>query len=161
MIEFLTNPIFKYAILPISTAILGIAVKFVSRNDQYAKFKKEDMAVGLELGLSACLMFIVLTTDKAKKLIDTNKILSDMLNASPIDGIMASKIQSQAQLLSSNIASSGWLTFFLFLGLAGISTLVRKYGWQSETEMSTLIGVTIPLIFGILAIISVMAGVSQ
>lgn len=79
MVEFLTNPLFKFGILPIGSAMLGVAVKYASRNDQYAKFKKEDIAVGLDLALTACLMFVVLTTDKAVQLISANNALSAIL----------------------------------------------------------------------------------
>jgi hypothetical protein len=161
MIEFLTNPVFKFAILPIGSAILGVGVKYISRNDQYAKFKKEDLAVGLDLALTACLMFVVLTTDRAVKLLAMNKTLSDVLSMQPFDVVVATKLQVKAQLLSGQIASSGWLIAMMFLGLGTISTIVRKFGWRSETEMKPIIGIAIPLTFGILAIIGVMAGASQ
>lgn len=161
MVEFLTNPIFKFGFLPIGSAILGVAIKFTSRNDQYAKFRKEDIAVGLDLALTACLMFIVITTDRSVELLKVNKEVAKLLNIPPIDTAAAGKLQTQAQLLSIQIASSGWQIFLLFLGLVSISTIVRKWGWKSETEMYPIIGIAIPLAFGILAIIGVMAGAIQ
>jgi hypothetical protein len=161
MVEFLSNPIFKFGILPIGSAMLGVAVKYASRNDQYAKFKKEDIAVGLDLALTACLMFVVLTTDKAVQLISTNKALSAMIKQKPLDVTALAEIQAKAQLLSGQIASSGWLIAIMFVGLGFLSTLVRKFGWESETEMKPVVGIAIPLIFGIIAVIGVMAGASQ
>ena len=160
MIEFLTNPIFKFGILPIGSAILGVGVKYISRNDQYAKFRKEDIAVGLDLALTACLMFVVLTTDRAVKLLRINEALSDVLSKQPFDTTMAAKVQTEAQMLSGQIASSGWLIAMMFLGLGAISTIVRKWGWHSDTEMNPVIGIAIPLTFGMLAIIMVMVGAS-
>jgi len=157
MVEFLTNPIFKFAILPIGSAMLGVGVKYVSRNDQYAKFKKEDIAVGLDLALTACLMFVVLTTDRAVQLVSANKDLSNLLRQNPPDMIKITEVQAKTQLISSQIANSGWLIFLMFLGLISLSTLVRKSGWESETEMRPIIGIALPLIFGILAIVGVMA----
>ncbi|MEW6378910.1 MAG: hypothetical protein AB1611_04815 [bacterium] len=161
MVEFLTNPVFKYGILPIGSAMLGIAVKYASRNDQYAKFRKEDIAVGLDLTLTACLMFVVLTTDRAAKLLIANRGLADLLNRHPLDTVVAAELQAKSQLLSSQIASSGWVIALMFLGLGGLSTTVRKWGWNSETEMNPIMGIAIPLIFGIAAIIGVMAGAAQ
>jgi hypothetical protein len=161
MVDFLTNAIFKFGILPIGSAMLGVAVKYASRNDQYAKFKKEDIAVGLDLALTACLMFVVLTTDKSVQLISTNNALSAMLKHKPIDVTALAEIQAKAQLLSGQIASSGWLIAIMFFGLGFLSTLVRKFGWKSETEMKPMVGIAIPLIFGIIAVIGVMAGATQ
>src|ERR1041384_3615473 len=73
MEEFLVSPYFRFGIFPVGSAILGIAIKYVTRNDQYSSFAKEDLAIGLELMRTACLMFVVLTTDKALELIKTNK----------------------------------------------------------------------------------------
>jgi hypothetical protein len=157
MVEFLTNPIFKFAILPIGSAILGIGVKYVSRNDQYAKFKKEDIAVGLDLALTACLMFVVLTTDRAVQLVSANKDLSMLLKQNPPDMTKITELQAKTQQISGQIADSGWLIFLMFLGLISLSTIVRKLGWESETEMRPIIGIALPLVFGILAIVGVMA----
>ncbi len=161
MIDFLINPFFKFCLLPIGSAILGVGVKFISRNDQYGKFKKEDIAVGLDLALTACLMFVVLTTDRAAKLISTNNELAAVLKNNTIDPAAANALQMQAQQLSSQIASSGWLIFLMFLGLLSFSTLVRKQGWKSETEMDPFIGIALPLLFGVLTIIGVMAGATS
>lgn len=156
MEKFLVLPLFKYAILPIGTAILGILLKYISRNDQFAKFRKEDLAVGLDLALTACLMFVVLTTERAINLIKTNDALSNCLKKQPINPIIANNLQVQAQKLSSQFATSGWLIVLMFIGLFGLSTIVRKWGWQSAVEMKPIIGITIPLTIGITYIIFVM-----
>jgi hypothetical protein len=54
MEEVLTSTWFRYVAFPLGSAALGVAVKYVTRNDQYAKFQKEDMFIGLELILTAC-----------------------------------------------------------------------------------------------------------
>lgn len=161
MVEFLVKPAFKFAVLPIGSAILGVAVKYSSRNDQYAKLKKEDFAVGLDLTLTACLMFVVLTTDRAVKLLQVNQELASLLNAKSINSIAAASVHNQAQALSNQIALSGWLITFMLLGLVSLSTVVRKWGWQSETEMHPVLGIALPIAFGILAIIGVMVGAIQ
>jgi hypothetical protein len=157
MTDILTSPYFKFGVLPILSAILGIAVKYNSRNDQYSKFKKEDMAIGLNLALTACLMFVVLTTDRAAKLLSANKELTVLLNQQNINKTAVASLQTQAQMLSSQVALSGWLIALMFLGLGSISYIVRRWGWISETEMTTGVGITLPLIFGLLSILVVMA----
>ncbi|MDX6528133.1 MAG: hypothetical protein QOH41_423 [Blastocatellia bacterium] len=161
METFLASPIFRYALFPVGSAILGVAVKCVTRNDRYASFRKEDMAVGLELMLTACLLFVVLTTDRALALLQANRQLARVLATTPIDSTNAAALQAQVQLLSGRLALAGWMIALLFLGLWSVSTLVRKWGWKSETEMTPLIGIAIPLGFGILALIAVMGGAVQ
>lgn len=161
MENFLTSPLFQYAVFPVGSAALGVAVKCVTRNDRYTTFRKEDLAVGLELMLTACLMFVLLTTNRALALVEANKELSTCLKALPIDSERAAWLQGKAQLLSSQLAAAGWLIALMFLGLWSISTLVRKWGWRSESEMTTGVGIAIPLAFGILSLVAIMAGATQ
>lgn len=161
MEQFLASTFFRYAVFPVGSAVLGVAVKCVTRNDRYSSFRKEDLAVGLELMLTAGLMFVVLTTDRALMLLDVNHQLAQVIAASPIDPERATALQGQVQLLSGRLALAGWIIALLFLGLWSVSTLVRKWGWRSDTEMTPLVGIAIPLGFGILALIAVMAGAVQ
>jgi hypothetical protein len=126
MEEFLTSTIFRYGIFPIGSAALGVAVRYVSRNDQYATFSKEDIAVGLQLVLTACLMLVTLTTDRALVLIQTNKALEQALAQNPIDTIKANNLHTQARALSNQLTTAGWLIATMILGLWSISTIVRK-----------------------------------
>ncbi len=161
MEEFLASPVFRYALFPVGSAALGVAIKCVTRNDQYPAFRKEDLAVGLNLMLSACLMFVVLTTDRALGLMEANRQLSALLKSQAVDAQQAAVLQARVQLLSGKIALAGWVIALMFLGLWSVSTIVRKWGWQSETEMRPVIGIGVPLGFGILTLIAVMAGAAQ
>lgn len=155
-LDFLTSPFFRFFIFPIGSAVLGVAVKYVTRNDQYATFKKEDLAVGLDLIRVALLMYIVLTTDWALALLSTNEELAQ-LAGNPVNTAQRELLQDQAQQLTYQVASAGWVIALMFLGLWGVSTLVRKWGWQSDTELRPVIGIGIPLVLGISALIMVMA----
>lgn len=157
MENILGSAYFRYFVFPIGSAVLGILIKYATRNDQFAKFTKEDVAIGLDLMRTACLMFVVLTSDKAIALMNMNKRLQLALSSTPIDQESAANLQAQASQLSDNIALSGWLVAFMFLGLWGVSTLVRKWGWKSQTEMNAFVGIAIPLGFGILTLVGVMA----
>jgi hypothetical protein len=161
MEEFLTSAVFRYGIFPIGSAALGVAIRYVSRNDQYATFSKEDIAVGLQLILTACLMLVTLTTDRALVLVQANKALEQALAQNPIDTIKANHLQAQARALSNQLATAGWLIAAMFLGLWSISTIVRKWGWKSATEMKPVIGIGLPLAFGVLALIVVMSRAAQ
>jgi len=158
MEDFLNSIIFRFLIFPIGSAVLGVGLKYTSRNDQYTPFRKEDLAVGLELVLTACLTYVVVTSDRAIALHKVNKELQQVLQKPPIDAAVASKLQSQITTLSQQVGMAGWTIAFMFLGLWGLSTVVRKWGWKSETEMTTGCGITLPLVFGVIALILVMAG---
>lgn len=158
MEELLTSSVFRYVMFPAMTAIMGVAVKYVTRNDRFAQFKKEDMAIGLELILIACLMYVVLTTDRAIDLKDTNNALASVLKAIPVDQAKASALQTSANALSEKIDLAGWIILLMVIGLWSISTIVRKWGWASATELKPIIGIALPLVFGFLALILVMAG---
>jgi hypothetical protein len=161
LLEFLTSAVFKYFVFPLGGAGIRIFFKYVSRNDQYAKFKKEDFAVGIDLMITAVLMFVVLTTERAMQLISSNLALSEILKAQQPDTKAAMHLQTQNQLLAGQLAISGWLIALVLLGVFSVVTLVRKVGWKSEAEMETFSGVTIPLLIGILSLIALMAGAVQ
>lgn len=161
MEDFLAGPLFRYFLFPIGSAVLGIAVKCVTRNDRYTAFVKEDIAVGLQLMLTACLLFVIATSDKAIRLLETNRLLEQILATSPVDQVRANAFQAQAALLSGQIAFAGWVIALLLFSLWSVSTVVRKWGWKSESEMTVLAGITIPLGVGILSLIVVMAGATQ
>lgn len=161
MEDFLASPWFRYALFPIVSAILGIALKCVTRNDRYTFFKKEDMAVGPQLILTASLMFIVLTSDRALSLLETNRVLGQAVKANPIDPSKVANLQDQAQLLSSRIATAGWIILLMFISLWSVSTIVRKWGWASESEMTPILGIALPLGIGFLALLAVMAGAAR
>jgi len=159
--KFLASATFRYALFPIGSAVLGIAVKCVTRNDQYTAFRKEDVAIGLELMLTACLMFVVLTTDRALALLEATRQLAETLKALPLDVSKAATLQLQVETLSGRVALAGWIIALMFLGLWSTSTIVRKWGWKSETDMTRFAGIAVPLVFGIFALIAVMAGAVQ
>lgn len=161
MAEFLTSSFFRYFVFPLCSAGLGIAFKAFSRNDQYPAFKKEDIAIGIQLMLTACLSFVVITSDRAFTLITKNNDLAKVLAGSTIDQAAAVTLQRQAQELSNQIALSGWVIALLLVALVSVSFLIRRWGWKSETEMNATMGIGIPLAIGILSLVVVMAGAAK
>lgn len=168
MEQFLSSGFFRFFLFPVLSTVLGVAIKYVSRNDQYAKFRKEDLAVGLELIMTACLTFVVLTSDKAFELVQVNEQLATVLETVATDSLAtrenqaaAIELQAEAIEMSDEQSGSGWLLLGLFVGMWSVSTLVRKAGWESETEMKPFIGIGLPLAFGLAALVTVMMVTSQ
>ena len=157
MVNFLSSNLFRFLLFPLTSALLGVMVKYVTRNDKYAKFTKEDFAIGLELVLTAGLMFVLLTSDWAVSLISANTTLHGLVNVPQPNIGEVSRLQAHVAVLSEKVATAGWVVFAFVAGLWGISTIVRKWGWVSETELSTGVGIAIPLVVGILALVFVMA----
>lgn len=161
MEQFLASGVFRYVLFPLGSAVLGVYVKWVTRNDEYARFRKEDIAVGLDLIVAACLMRVMLTTDRALDLVGANRQLEEAIKALPMDAQKVVESQERVQALSSQLMPAGFGIALMFLALWSGSTFVRKWGWESATEMRPFRGIAIPLVFGILAFILVMAGSAQ
>ena len=158
MEQFLSSDAFRYAVFPLVGAFLGIGIKHVSRNDRYAKFRKEDLAVGIELLLTACLTYVALTSDRAVALLQANKTMAEVVNAAAVDKARVAALHQSIQNLSAHVAMSGWVIALMFLGLWSVSSVVRLWGWKNEAELHGLIGIALPLVMGVLGLIAVMAG---
>jgi hypothetical protein len=156
--DFFASPLFRFLLFPVSSALLGVGVKYVTRNDSYARFQKEDLAVGLELLLTACLMFLAITSDRSIEMSSLNRQIADALASNDVAG--AQPLQARALALSQELTSAAWVLLAMFVGLWSVSTLVRKVGWQSKEEMRPVLGIALPLIIGILGLIVVMASAS-
>jgi hypothetical protein len=156
---FLASAAFRYFVFPLLSVLLGIYLRYVSKNDQYSGFRKEDMAVGFDLIRAALLMYVVLLSDQARSLVSANDALARLGHQTPQDPMAILKSQETIQIESHGLIMGGWLLFILFMGLWGTSTVVRKKGWTSESELHTLFGITIPLVVGTLylSLVVVMA----
>jgi hypothetical protein len=161
MEDLLASTYFRYLLFPVGSALLGIFVKVFTRNDKYTSFKKEDLAVGLQLMTTGCLMYVLLTTDRALQLTKLNKQLNQAINTSPPNQTAVSQLQAGIVVLSSEMTKSAFLITMMFIGLWAISSIVRKWGWKSETENDPVIGIALPLVFGVLFLLVVMLRATQ
>jgi len=159
--EVISSAWFRYGVFPILSAVAGVLLKCATRNDQYAFFKKEDMAVGPQLMLSAALTFVVVSTDRARALVSANAAVKDALIVRPIDTKRLITLQGQVAHLSQSMMSSAYFLLFLVLVLWGTTTLVKRWGWKSETELYRLRGIGIPLGVGVLSLAAVMTAVQS
>jgi len=136
MIEILSNTYFKYLVIPLVTTFLVIFVKSASRNDKQAFLEKEDFAFGLEMGVTALLLLLANSVNIAQKVVSDENI----------------KIIATEKLLSM-----AWVAPILIFGLWGMSTIVRKLGWENEKELKKFWGIILPDIFGLLILIYVVS----
>jgi hypothetical protein len=157
MNDFLATTLFRFGIFPFGSTVLGVAVKWATRNDQYSSFAKEDFAVGLDLIRTAALMFVVLTSDRAISLQIASTRLARVSAKVPIDTAALADAQKQVAMLAAHSAAAGWYIAFFVLALWGVSTLVRKLGWKSASELRVIPGIAVPLGVGVLALVIVMA----
>ncbi len=136
MIELLSNTYFKYLVIPLVTTFLVIFVKSASRNDKQAFLEREDFAFGLEMGVTALLLLLANSVNIAQKVVSDDSI----------------KIMATERLLSM-----AWVAPVLIFGLWGMSTIIRKLGWENEKELKKFWGVILPDIFGLLILIYVVS----
>jgi hypothetical protein len=158
MERFLASALFRFLIFPLGNVFLGVAVKYVTRNDQYARFSKEDVAVGLDLIRTALLMYLMVLSDNSLTLLAASRT---MQNASQMNLGELQRLQNQVQGLSSQVSMGGWIVLVFFLALWSTSTVVRKWGWASETELRPVRGIAVPLVMGVLALMFVMLGLGR
>ena len=114
------------------------------------------MAVGLDLVKSACLTFLVITSDRAAALMTSNGELAQAIATN--DQARAVELIAKNQSLSEQVANAGWLIAIMLLALWSLSTLVRKAGWKDGgNELEVGLGIAVPLVIGILSLVVVMA----
>lgn len=135
--NFLAQPYFIEFVVPLIAVGLSIFLKYVTRNDKYKGFRKEDLAVGLDLAVSSLLVFI---TSSAQ---------------------LAVQIQSAPDLAKNDVlAGAPWMIAAFFIGLWGVSTIVRKLGWEDDEKLHLWWGIVVPNVFGIILLLIVVNWIS-
>ena len=124
---------FLYFAIPLVTVVLSVLLKMVSRNDRYVFFKKEDLAVGLEVSLASLIIFLTYCTT----------IVSNI----PTRGNPQS-----SDIITSKLIQAPWIILAMIAGMWAISTIIRKLGWKSEYEMSWIWGIIIPFVYGVICL---------
>ena len=143
MIEIFSSKLFRYLAVPLITTILGILIKSVSKKDDSIWFVKDDFAFGLNMSVAAILLFLMNCVTIAEK----SQVDSTFLN------------QTKDFLINSS-----WIITGLTFGLWGISTIVRKLGWEKKTVGSAITydlkifwGIIIPDAYGLITLIIVVS----
>jgi len=130
-LNFLENESFLQFGVPLITVALSIFVKYVSRNDRHTGFRKEDLAVGLDMAVTALLIFITGSAQIASNLPPQNPPLE----------------------IVEQLASVPWVLMGFLVGMWGISTLVRKLGWEEDDKLKIFWGIVVPGLFGLLTLL--------
>jgi len=154
--RFLASSLFRYLVFPLGNIVFGVVVKYVTRNDQYSKFSKEDIAVGLDMIRTALFIYLLILSDRSAILLSASRNLEAAMGKSPLDAAEVARLQATIQGASAQVSLGGWILFAIFLCLWGTSTLVRKWGWDSATELRPVRGIALPLIIGVLTLVAVM-----
>lgn len=138
MNEILLNPYFSDFGIPLLSVLLTMAIKIVSRKDNYMSPQREDFAVGFDL-LVTSLILITVFASRAAYLIaneqTSNKIeLTNKLNLLP------------------------WVILLFVIGLWSLSTIVRIKGWEINPNNPNPIlhkfwGVILPTSIGVIVLL--------
>jgi len=134
MIRFLGHPYFLQFCVPLIAVGASVFLRFVTRSDVHKSFKKEDLAVGLDLSVTALLIFIA-----------AGSKLAQDLAQNPQDTVLVAKSTSVP-----------WVLAALIVGIWGVSTIVRKLGWEDDDKLRVFWGITVPDVFGLLALLFVV-----
>jgi len=133
-VNLLGTPYFLQFGVPLITVGLSIFIKYVTRNDRHSGFKKEDTAVGLDLAVTALLIFIT----------GSAKLAGDLPPSNPPADIV------------EKLAAVPWILMAFIVGIWGVSTLVRKLGWESDDKLKVFWGIIVPDAFGLSVLLFVV-----
>jgi hypothetical protein len=117
--------------VPLVAVAVSLFLKFVTRKDDHRAFLKEDLAVGLNLAVTALLIFLTNGAQIAKQILKT-----------PNDSKLIEKT-----------AMIPWILFVYLLGIWAISTTIRKLGWESDGKLKVFWGIVVPDAYGLVCLI--------
>jgi hypothetical protein len=139
MPAYLAQPFFLQFIVPLITAFFSVFVKVVSRNDRFRsnRFRKEDLAIGLDLAATAVVLFVAQSADLAHRLVVE---------------------QGQDSLLTNDtLVAVPWLVLAFVVGIWGMSTFIRWFGWEDNDNLKVVWGIAIPDILGLVMLAFVVS----
>lgn len=128
------HPYFLEFFVPLIAVGASVFLKFVTRNDVNKCFKKEDLAVGLDLSVTALLIFLAASSSMAQE-----------LAKNPADKALLAKASSVP-----------WILAGFLVGIWGTSTVVRKLGWLGDEKLHSFWGILVPDVFGLVLLLVVV-----
>lgn len=134
VVKVWAEPYFLKFLVPLIGVAASIFLKYVTRRDTHTNFKKEDLAVGLELSVAALLIFVA-----------ASSFLAQDLSQSPNDPVLLERS-----------AGVPWILSAFILGIWGISTIVRKLGWVGDDRLQWFWGILLPNTFGVAVLLFVV-----
>ncbi len=133
--KIIGDPFFIQFVVPLITVALSVFLKFVTRNDQHVSFQKEDLAFGIDLSITALLIFVVSSSSIVK----------------------LSLAQGAPQNIIDKANAIPWILLSVFLGIWAVSTIVRKLGWEQDGKLHIFWGISLPNVFGIIVLLFVVS----
>jgi hypothetical protein len=112
--------------VPMLAILLTIYTKCVARNDNLVPARREDFAVGLDLAILSVVSFVVSTT---------------------VNWRHAAQPGAGAEALEK-VAGAPWIILAMMVAVWGLSTLVRKCGWDENGQLRWGWGVVVPNALG-------------
>ena len=169
MIKLITNDFFINFVIPVITTGLAVFFNIVSRNDHYNSFKKEDLSIGIEVSITAILLLVTDTVSKLKRISDAipqSEVINGLKsgNAASLDTVQVvvpNLIGNHNSAMSEYILLTPYLIFIIFLGIICISFLIRKLGWETESDMNLAWGIIVPNIFGLATLLFVALWINR
>ena len=143
MNEVFATSYFRNIVIPSVTVFLCVFLKIVSRNDRYKTYKREDFAIGLDLSISALIIFIADSINCAIQL----KLVSELKSVPQLETIV--------NQLNNKLIDVPWIILVFVCSIWFTSTLVRKIGWKNDSELRLFCGIILPNIFGISSLVFV------
>ncbi|MHB8778759.1 MAG: hypothetical protein ACYC6R_13540 [Anaerolineales bacterium] len=133
---FLANPLFLQFVVPLITVAFTIFLKVVSRNDNFKRFKKDDLAVGLEIAVTALILLITESANLAQELtVQTGQAIPKIVD---------------------KLTVAPWIILAFVLGIWGVSSTVRWVGWKGDDDLNIGWGIVVPDLFGLLLLFFVV-----
>lgn len=132
--KILGDPFFIQFVVPLITVGLSVFLKFVTRNDNHVSFQKEDLAFGIDLSITALLIFVVSSSGLVKQ----------------------SVVPNASQAILTKVNSIPWILLSVFLGIWTVSTIIRKLGWEEDGKLHITWGILVPNVFGMFVLLSIV-----
>lgn len=133
------QPYFLQFCVPLIAVAASVFLKYVTRNDTHSSFKKEDLAVGLDLSVTALLIFVA-----------SGSRVAQQLAKDPNNAILVAKSMGVP-----------WILAAFIVGIWCISTVVRKLGWKADEKLHVFWGIVLPDVFGLLTLLFVVNWITQ
>lgn len=141
MNKLISDPLFVNFIIPMITVALGIFIRYVSRNDGHKQISKDDFAFGFNISITALILFLT----------SASKLAQQLGN---------SQSQLPQQTIQAKLAEFPYIALAIVIGLWGLSTVVRKVGWESDGKLKLVLGIIIPDIVGIAFLLFVVGWIN-
>ena len=136
MLDILGKPFFLQFMVPLLTVSLTVFLRFVTRNDNHRGFRWDDLAVGLNVSVTALMIFVTDTVATAGRILKA----SNSAVANPTERIVLAP----------------WIILALVIGIWGVSTVVRKLGWRDQDQLKPFWGIVFPDLYGLCALLFVV-----